>query len=302
MMFETMVVALDLTEDGDRALPVVAALVAEAAVRVDLVTVSDPGMPTAADAFELERRARRHGWDCDAWTIVHDADPATGLVAHARGQPAPLLVMATSAKRPLSSVLLGSVTRDVLSRTPLPVLLVGPGASIGSGRRGPLIVGVGRTPIDPLAVPTIVSWQATFGGPPPLLVDVVGDPDDERTALARLDAVRVELAARHVDATARVVVADDPAVALEEVAAECSAPVIVASSVRSTDGRPHLHSTTQRLAADATCPVLVVPARTPVARTTAPPADATADDRRSFHDRTTPAAPPDSPSGPVRVR
>ena len=67
-MFKTLVVALDLEADGDRALRVVQALARLGPVRVDLVTVSSPGMPTAADAYELERRARRFGWNPDAWT------------------------------------------------------------------------------------------------------------------------------------------------------------------------------------------------------------------------------------------
>src|SRR4051794_15536300 len=63
-MFKTLVVALDLEADGDRALPVVRALSRAGTVAVDLVTVSSPGLPAAADAYELEHRAVANGWDC----------------------------------------------------------------------------------------------------------------------------------------------------------------------------------------------------------------------------------------------
>jgi nucleotide-binding universal stress UspA family protein len=288
-MFETVVVALDLTDDGDRALPAVEALTAGVSVRIDLVTVSEPRMPAAADAFELERRTRRHGWDRNAWTIVRDVDPAAGLVAHAAARPGTLLVMATSAKRPISSSLLGSVTCDVLAATRQPVLLIGPGASPDAAHRSSsLIVGVGRDPIDPLTVPTVASWHATFGGPPPLLVDVVGPSDDQVAARARLDGIRAELAARCVESSTRLVVADDPVRGLEEVVAGADDPVIVACSARYTDGRLHWHSTTQRLAAGATCPILVVPARFETSPMPLTPAAAEVADRRAFHDRTTP--------------
>ncbi|HEU4841560.1 MAG TPA: universal stress protein, partial [Ilumatobacteraceae bacterium] len=125
-MFQTLVVALDLAEDGDRALPVARALAMRGPVAVDLVTVSEPGMPTGADAYELERRAVGHGWDPDAWTVVRDIDAAAGLLEHAARRTAPLLVMATSARPPMSSAMFGGVTRDVLRRSQGPVLLIGP--------------------------------------------------------------------------------------------------------------------------------------------------------------------------------
>ena len=125
-MFKTLVVALDLEADGDRALGVVQALARMGPVRVDLVTVSSPGMPTAPDSYELERRARQFGWDGDSWSIVHDVDAASALVQHAAQRNDALLVMATSARRPWSSTMFGSVPGEVLRTTDRPVLLIGP--------------------------------------------------------------------------------------------------------------------------------------------------------------------------------
>ncbi len=286
-MFKTLVVALDLEADGDRALPVVQALAQRAAVRVDLITVSAPGMPSAVDAYELERRARRYGWDCDSWTIVHDVDAAAGIVEHAARRPEPLLVMATSAKRPMSSSMFGSVTREVLRRSQVPVLLIGPSVT---ERHAPassaLIVGLDRDTRAVSTVPVIVAWQATFGGQPPSLVEVVGPFEDDRTARRRLDEVAGDLAARHVAAAKHIVIAEDPVAGLEDVTLELDGPVYVAVSARYTDGRLHWHSTTQRLVAHARCPVLVVPARALPAPTLPHPAPEGAENHRAFHDRT----------------
>ena len=95
-----IVVALDLEADGDRALPVVQALERTGSVAVDLMTVSSPGMPTAGDAYELERRADEFGWRGDGWSIVHDDDAASGIVRHVSRRNDTLLVMATSARSP----------------------------------------------------------------------------------------------------------------------------------------------------------------------------------------------------------
>ena len=284
-MFKTLVVALDLDDDGDRALPIVHALASRSQVGVDLVTVSDPGMPAAADAFELERRARRHGWDCDSWTVVHDIDPAAGLVEHCVRRDDPLLVMATSAKRPLSSAMFGSVTHDVLRRSPGPVLLVGPNVpSDYAPATTSLVLAVDDESEDARAVPAIVAWQSTFPAGAPQLVEVVGPFDDDRPAGRRLDELATQLAAQHVHPVSRVVFADDAVLGLDEAIAGLDGPVFVAISARYTDGRLHWHSTTQRLVAHATCPVLVIPARP------APlPLLQAVEGRRAFRDRTTPS-------------
>jgi nucleotide-binding universal stress UspA family protein len=284
-MFKTLVVALDLADDGDRALPIVQALARRGSVAVDLVTVSEPGMSTEADAYELERRAVRYGWECDAWTIVHDVDAAAGLVEHAARREEPLLVMATSAKRPMSSSVFGSFTRDVLRRGQGPVLLIGPSVPDDSAPTlTSLVVGVDREAINSRTVPSIVSWQSTFAGDRPQLVEVVGPFDDDRPARSRLDDLAAELAAQHIRASSRVTVADDPIAGLDDAIVGLDGPVFVAVSARYTDGRLHWHSTTQRLVAHAGCPVLVVPARPMLL-----PDHPVIEDHRPFHDRTSTA-------------
>ena len=284
-MFTTLVVALDLESDGDRALPIVQALAKASAANVELVTVSEPGMPTAPDEYELEGRALRYGWDRGSWTVVHDVDAAAGLVEHLVRRPNALLVMATTARRPLTSAVFGSVTRDVLQRCRGPVLLIGPNVPADDAPTSTtLVLGIDRDAIDERAVPAIVSWQSTFASNPPLLADVVGPLDDDRPARQRLDELAANLAAQHIHASTRVVIADDPITGLLDAAAELEGPVFVAISARYTDGRLHWHSATQRLVAHATSPVLVVPARP------APlPLPLIVEEHLPFHTRTSPA-------------
>jgi nucleotide-binding universal stress UspA family protein len=60
---------------------------------------------------------------------VSDADPATGILRFARGRPGAVIVMASHGRTGLRRVALGSVTLDVLRRSPRPVLVVPPRAS-----------------------------------------------------------------------------------------------------------------------------------------------------------------------------
>jgi nucleotide-binding universal stress UspA family protein len=284
-MFKTLVVALDLEADGDRALPIVRALARSGTVDVDLVTVSSPGLPTAPDAYELARRAHQHGWDCDAWSIVHDIDAARGIVQHVAAAPDALLVMATTARRPWSPF--GSVTHDVLRATSRPVLLIGPRVPWTYAPTCTTLVPC-LDPADGIerAIPAIVCWQQTFTSASPQIAEVVGEFDDDAAAHGRVEAFAGRLAAQHVQAVTHVLHDDDPIYGLEQLSDQFIGPVYVATSARYTDGRLHWHSTTQALVHRANRPVLVVPALpSPV---TFRPSDTTSE-HIAFHDLTAPA-------------
>lgn len=261
-MFKTLVVALDLDPDGDRALRVVQALARTGPVAVDLVTVSSPGMPTATDAYELEQRATLFGWGPESCSIVHDVDAARGIVRHASRRDDALLVMATSARLPWTSTMFGSITRDVLHQTDRPVLFIGP--HVAWTYHPPcttLVPCIDASDAAERAVPAIVAWQQTFTSPAPQLAEVLPVDADPTMAAHRLHAMADLLAAQHVHADTRVVHDDDPVAGLETLTTRFAGPVYVATSARYTDDRLHWHSTTQQLIHRATCPVLVVPAR-----------------------------------------
>jgi nucleotide-binding universal stress UspA family protein len=290
-MFKTLVVALDLEADGDRALPIVRALARSGKVDVDLITVTSPGLPTAPDAYELAKRAHHHGWDRDAWSIVHDIDAARGIVQHAAAAPDALLVMATTARRPWSPF--GSVTHDVLRATSRPVLLIGPRVPWTYGPCTTLVPCLDPGDGIERAIPTIVSWQQTFICAAPQIAEVVGEFDDDAAARHRVEAFAGRLAAQRVYAMTHVLYDDDPVYGLEQLSDRFIGPVYVATSARYTDGRLHWHSTTQDLVHRANRPVLVVPARP--SRVTLRPA-ATTSEHIAFDDLT---VPPDVRTEPV---
>ncbi len=126
--FSSIVVALDLGSSGDRALLVARSLAEHSNIPVELVTVSSPNVADDVDAYELRRRARAHGWPDAACTIVHDDNPARGIVDHLARRDGALLVMAAD-KRPLRTRVLGNIGEEVLRTSSRPVLLVGPIAS-----------------------------------------------------------------------------------------------------------------------------------------------------------------------------
>jgi nucleotide-binding universal stress UspA family protein len=279
-MFKNLVVALDLESDGDRALPVVEALTRRSSARVDLITVSSPGMPSTVDAWELERRARRHGWERDGWTVVHDVDVADGIVQHAAGVADPLVVMATDARGSLAGRLVPGIPHDVLRRWGGPVLLIGPNVPHGwAPPRTTLVAWVGRE--DPTGVvAAILAWQRTFEARPPVLVDVVRSGEPGGPVAGRLAAVAEQLAAAGVPADTTVLHGDDRVSTLDAHAGRLDGAVHVAASAHLAEGRVHWHRTTRELLRGAARPVLVVPdPSAPLAR----PVTVAADLHTAFH-------------------
>ena len=174
-MFTSIVVALDLEWQGDRALPIAQALSELGDVSVELLTVSSPSMSEEVDAFALRQRATANGWSADSYVIVHDDDPARAIVHHIDSRPGALLVMATTAKSPLRSHFLGSVSEAVLNRIDRPVLLIGPHVPATNPMASTtLIACVDSTNVATAAFTAISSWVESFverdavgrGGPP----------------------------------------------------------------------------------------------------------------------------------------
>jgi nucleotide-binding universal stress UspA family protein len=268
-MFTTIVVPLDLEPAGDRALPVAAALARTAGVGLELVTISSPNLDEAGDLHELRRRAEAHS-DPDrppATYVLHDNDPAAALVAFLADRPGALVVMGTRARSPLGEFLLGSVSEDLLTHTALPVLLVGPHASVEDPSGSPtLVAGVDGSKVSEALLPTLVAWKATFGGPRPWLVEVMPVPREAAPNADIADTADVHrlantFAEQGLDTDWDVARAKHPADALIDFADRVDDAVIAVASVRWTDPH-HAHRTSvaRQLAHEAHHPVLVVPA------------------------------------------
>ena len=58
------------------------------------------------------------------WHTVSEADPASAILRFASGLPGAVVVMASHGRTGLRRLALGSVTLDVLGRSPHPVLVV----------------------------------------------------------------------------------------------------------------------------------------------------------------------------------
>jgi nucleotide-binding universal stress UspA family protein len=263
--FRSFIVALDLAPNGDRALDVVRSLAAIGRAPVDLLTVSSPNLSEDVDAFELARRAERFGGRGATWTILHHHDPVLAIVEHLARHDDSLLVMATSARAPLTGHFLGSVSEEVLSLVEQPVLLVGPRVEAAPIATPTLVVCVDRPDVAAAAVPAIVAWTRTFGSPTRVVEVRTGDAmraAGDRDGLVGATDLAELLATSGVTASSSVVPCDgDPCAALLGCAATVSDPIYVATSTRWTDGRLHWHSTARRLVQRSTRPVLVVPAR-----------------------------------------
>ena len=265
-MFTSIVVPLDLEAQGDRALPIAGALAAKAGILLELVTVSSPGLSEESDAYELEQRGRVSDATWKA-TVLHDNDPSAAMVGFLADRPDALVVMATRARTAVGGLILGSLSEDLLSHSHHPILLVGPNASIEDPPPAPtLVAGVERGPTSNQMLPTLLQWNATFGGPPAWLVEVstedtdlseigeVAEPSDVHWLAQRLKE-------HDIDSESEVAHARHPTIGLTEFADRVIDAVIVVASSRWTDPQHHhLRSVARRLTHQAHQPVLVVPA------------------------------------------
>jgi nucleotide-binding universal stress UspA family protein len=260
-LFNTVIVTADLAAGSDRAVHFARTLASRGRLPLELLTV----IPPESDRAHAERRGEALAQAVSGRLTVAVADDvATAILEHARGRDGALLVMGTGGAG-LVSEIRHSITGDLLASIPQPVLLVGPAVPQGVLLAAPtLVAGIDRTHLDP-AQSVIESWQRTFGGQPPRVVDIVAitgwpvdamDPSAERDGVA---AVVEALAAQGIEAVAEVLHGADPVTSLLEFADELTDPVFLTTSDRWAGGPSHWYSTTRRLVQRSTRPVLIVP-------------------------------------------
>ncbi|HLM63080.1 MAG TPA: universal stress protein [Acidimicrobiales bacterium] len=118
-------VPLDPAHATSPALPVGVALARQGGFGVELVAAPAPGLPTAPYLTARHRDlAAAEVPTAPPRELV--GRPADAIVAHAAGGATRLLCLATHARGPLAARALGSVSTDVVRRSPVPVVLVGP--------------------------------------------------------------------------------------------------------------------------------------------------------------------------------
>ncbi len=151
-----LVVALDPTRAAGPEVAVAAAAAHQTGQTLDLVAVAAPGLGRSpADAFLRARvpEARRADVGTIAWSVLEGGKPADVLIDHVTGEPGTVLCLGTRARGPVRELLLGSVSGEVLRRSPVPVLLVGPRCvppTAGFGRVVACVDGTERS--DPVRV------------------------------------------------------------------------------------------------------------------------------------------------------
>ncbi len=124
-----LVVALDPARAAGPEVAVAAAAAHQTGQTLDLVAVPAPGLGRGpADAFLRARvhESRLAEVGTIAWSVLEGGKPAEVLLDHVTGDPGTVLCLGTRARGPVRELLLGSVSAEVLRRSPVPVLLVGP--------------------------------------------------------------------------------------------------------------------------------------------------------------------------------
>jgi nucleotide-binding universal stress UspA family protein len=151
-MFQEIVVPVDGSRFGEKAIPVALGIAGRTRGRVRILTVitplpldeshDEPG-PTEegrlllatnqADAYhrELEKRVKEEGCEVPLSFHVETGSVVEALDRHARGSGADLLVLTTHGRGPLRRAWLGSVADGLIRRMPCPILAVRPGDSEG---------------------------------------------------------------------------------------------------------------------------------------------------------------------------
>lgn len=127
--YERLVVCLDGSSRADTALRVAADWARTFRMRVELVRVAAPDedQDSLAEMNSLlaQRAATLAAADVAATTtLLRDADPAATIADLVRAHPNTVALTATHGRTGLSRILLGSVTAELLNRSPSPVLVV----------------------------------------------------------------------------------------------------------------------------------------------------------------------------------
>ena len=301
-MYTSIVVPLDGSAFGKRALPAALALARRSRAAVHLVHVHEPVVPWVTGwgiepAYDPRlddelRRAMRTDLTALADQLTRETTlPVTAefldgpvvptLQRYLADRGTDLVVMMTHGRGGLSRAWLGSVADGLVRHTPVPVLLVRPGAEWPGDLVEPLFRRV-LIPLDGSATATEVLDRAVRLGTPDatvytLLTVVVplplpgyqhpaGATDDDRpftlqqrdAALAHLSALADELRGSGTRVETRVVVHDRPAQAiLDEADAQRVDAIALSTHGRGAVARRLLGSVADKILRGAAVPVLV---------------------------------------------
>jgi len=267
--FSRIIVILDGGPGAERAIPVASALARQAQLPLTLVrVVPDGDSGDEADAYLRARQAEVAGvTDRAVLRGVPVADAIVDFLArHARA----LLCCTTHARSGLGELILGSVAEDLMRRSPVPVLLVGPGTPLpsGGGRYRTLVLCVEDDAIDAATARLLPVAERVCVGANlhPWLFQVLepsgpapSDQDDEPNGAGQLPRLTKALVDAGLPAQQLVSHATDVPEAISFFAGTLTGPIVALSSRRrSLSERLREGSVAVGVARTAPCPVLVV--------------------------------------------
>lgn len=252
-MANEVMVALDGSEKGERALSVALALAEIAGTGLHLVRVVPPESERITNQAELigiapaaahgrrdiEQELTRIAGDLTtrshrpvSWQVLDGADVSSLLIRVAEERTVKAVVLGTRAARGAGLALLGSVADRVMRECPLPVVLVPPGAADLKGKR----VQLARilVPLDGSAL-SDRSTDFVLGLGQRLelelvLVGVVHNPADVAFVRHRLEGVAERFHGKSLEATGRVILSGDAAKAIASAVREFLVDMIVMST------------------------------------------------------------------------
>jgi nucleotide-binding universal stress UspA family protein len=147
-------------------------------VRPDLAETDDQRLRVHRDALETaEREIRCANADLPIETILGRGRPASVIVEEARAMPADLVVVGHRGHGAWESMLLGSVSSEVVDHAPCPVLVA------RDERLGPVVFADDGSPGARLAEGVLANWPM-FAGLPVTVVSVAPDTFPYASALA----------------------------------------------------------------------------------------------------------------------
>ena len=275
-LFSRIVVPLDGSKVAERALPVAAALATMTRAPITLVTVAvhDDHVPTAERvlcraALQLDQRV-------DTEVLV-GLPVARMLLAYLHPDRGAVVVMSTHARTAVGELLLGSVADELVRRSPVPVVLVGPHVNLPE--RGAtykeLIACLDGSDDAERLLPIVTCLQRELGVHP-WLFEVLTEaavpsasPEGDVLETNYVHRAANGLRRDGVEADWDVGHDDDRARAIVSFAAVRVAPIVaLATHGRDPIGRLATGSVTVTVARSASCPVLVIgPAFAAVAAT-----------------------------------
>jgi nucleotide-binding universal stress UspA family protein len=254
-----IVVPLDGSELAERAVPVAAELARRARAEVRLVHVHVPlaaepiyveGLPVIDEHMRslrreheqayLDRALERLAGGIAASAAILEGPVAEAVASYARNQGAALIVMTTHGRGAFERAWLGSVAEELTRVSPVPLLLIRPGAEAVTGAFGRILVPLDGSPLAEAVLEHAVRLARLEARAELILLEVVqpltaavwvADPAlaaplaapemvrrGEEEARKYLDAVAHRLEAEGVRVHARVEVAANVALAILEAA------------------------------------------------------------------------------------